>query len=305
MGANGSQRTKIAQDPVETAIRELAGRQSGNFSRRQLLAQGLGAEAIKARLRNGSFVTRYHGVYCQAPARQDPQALIAAAVLAGGPHAVASHASAAYLWGFLPRYEPPPEISLPTGDRRPRHILTHRCPSLQPRDVTRQHGIPTTSRARTVLDIAPRLSAKQLTRLVNDALRSRHLRREALQDVLERNPLHPGTGLLKPFAEDPRNPTRSDFEDDFLAFVAKYDLPTPQINVEVNGREVDAFFPEHNLIVECDGWEFHRHRAAFEDDRERDAENLRHGLRTLRITKDRMDAASDREAQRLLEILEG
>ena len=100
-------------------------------------------------MRTGALVRRYPGVYALAPARQDPQALIAAAVLAGGPHAVASHASAAWLWGFLPHYEPPPEISLPTGDRRPRHILTHRCPSLQPRDITHQRGVPTTTRART------------------------------------------------------------------------------------------------------------------------------------------------------------
>jgi len=101
---------------------------------------------------------------CQAPARMDPQALIAAAVLAGGPTAVASHGSAAWLWGWLPHDQPPPEISLPTGDRRPRRILTHRCPSLQPRDVTRQHGVPTTAPARTALDLAPRLGHTQLTR---------------------------------------------------------------------------------------------------------------------------------------------
>jgi hypothetical protein len=69
--------------------------------------------------------------------------------------------------------------------RRPRHILTHRCPSLPPRDVTRQRGVPTT------------------------------------------------------------NPARSPFEDDFLAFVQQYNLPTPLINVYVNGREINAFFPDH------------------------------------------------------------
>jgi hypothetical protein len=191
---------------VETAVRELAGRQSGNVSRQQLLALGLGVEAIKARLRTGSFVAHYWGVYALAPARQDPQALIAAAVLAGGPHAVASHASAAWLWGFVPRYEPPPEISLPTGDRRPRHILTHRCPSLQPRDIPRQRAIPTTTPARTTLDLAPRLTKTQLTRLVNDQRREGHLKPAALHDVIRRNPLHPGTRLLRPFVENPHNP---------------------------------------------------------------------------------------------------
>ncbi|HEY1712851.1 MAG TPA: hypothetical protein VGG07_08105, partial [Solirubrobacteraceae bacterium] len=136
----------------------------GNLSRHQLVDLGLGLGAIKARVRNGTLIACYPGVYAIAPARTDPPALIAAAVLAGGPTAVASHSSAAYLWGFRAHWDPPPEISLPTGDRRPRHILTHRCPSLAPRDVTHQRGVPTTTRARTLLDLAPQLTKKRLTR---------------------------------------------------------------------------------------------------------------------------------------------
>jgi very-short-patch-repair endonuclease len=71
----------------------------------------------------------------------------------------------------------------------------------------------------------------------------------------------------------------------------------------VHGHQVDAFFAEHNLIVECDGWEFHKQRSAFEDDRERDAEHLRYGLNTVRITRERLGETPDREAQRLQEIL--
>jgi hypothetical protein len=267
------------------------------------LAVGLTAGAIDRRLSNGSLLVRYTGIYCLAPARQDPQALIAAAVLAGGRHAVASHASAGFLWGFLARWEPPPEITLAAGDRRPRGILTHRCPSLKPEDITRQRGIRTTTRARTILDVAPRLTAKQLTRLVNEALRSRDLRRTAVRDVLARNPYHPATRLLRPFAEDNANPTRSGFEDDFRAFAEKYGLPTPVINTKVNGYEVDAMFPEHRLIVECDGWEFHNDRTAFEDDRERDAAHLERGDATVRITQERLEAEPDREAARLHTIL--
>lgn len=285
------------------AIRALGGRQSGNISRTQLRALGLSRGAIDARLRTGALVYRYPGVYALAPARMDPQALIAAAVLAGGPTAVASHASAAWLWGFLPRYDPTPEISLPTGDRRPRHILTHRCPSLQPRDITRQRGVPTTTPARTALDLAPRLTKKALSRLVNDARDDGNLRPNALQDMIERNPFHPGAKLLRPFVETSTRPTKSPFEDDFLAFVDKYDLPKPEINFPFNGRKLDVFFPEHGVIVELDGWDFHKNREAFEDDRERDADHLDHGLSTLRITKPRFDGTPDHEAARLLRIL--
>ncbi len=163
---------------------------------------------------------------------------------------------------------------------------------------------PTTSPAPGPSSTSHRgLAAKARTRLVNDGRLNGYLRLDALQDVLDRNRYHPGTKLLTSFADSSSgNPTRSPFEDDFLAFIAKHGLPTPQINVRLNGREVDAFFPEANLIVECDGWEFHNDRQAFEDDRERDAENLRHGLRTMRITKDRLELTPGYEAERLMEI---
>jgi len=273
-------------------------------SRRQLLASGMGSGAIQYRLRTGTLAKRHDGVYCQAPARQDAQAVIAAAVLAGGPTAVASHTSAAYLWDFLPHFTPPPEISLPTGDRRPRHILTHRCPSLTRSDISHQHGVKVTSRARTLLDIAPRLTPKQLTRITNNALRERDLRPDALHDTLTRNPRHPATKLLTPFLDLPgQHPTNSHLEDEFLPFLTRYDLPTPLTNISLNHREVDAYFPHHNLIVELDGWDYHKDRHAFETDRERDAHHLAHGTPTIRITKQRVTTDPDGEADRLHQIL--
>jgi len=277
--------------------------QFGNVARRQLLALGVSRGWIQHELRSGTLGARYHGVYCQTPARTDPPAVIAAAVLAGGPHAVASHTSAGWLWGFITHWQLPPQISLPIGDRRPRDILTHRCPSLQPRDMTHQRGVPTTTRARTLLDLAPQLPARQLTRLVHDERREGRIRLAALQDIIARNALHPGTKLLRPFVNDPANPTNSEFEDAFRAFIAKYNLPTPEINIDLARKQADVYFPEHGLIVELDGWDFHNTRQAFEDDRERDAENLRHGRSTIRITRERFDTTPDREAARLHEIL--
>jgi hypothetical protein len=205
---------KISRALRNADIWELASRHAGNVARTELLAAGLSSGAIEARLLSGALVRRHTGVYSVAPVRHDPQALIAAAVLAGGPNAAASHSSAAWLWDFVPHFHSPPEITLSKGDRRPRHILTHRCPSLQPRDVTRQRGVPTTTRARTILDLASHLSRKQLTRTVNDALRNHHIRPDALHDVITRNPRHPATKLLAPFLDLPgKNPTNSWLED--------------------------------------------------------------------------------------------
>ncbi|MGZ4620067.1 MAG: hypothetical protein ACXV3F_15490 [Frankiaceae bacterium] len=113
---------------------------------------------------------------------------------------------------------------------------------MTPRDITRHWAIPVTSPARTVLDLAPRLTTRQLTRLVNDALRSRDLRPAALKDVLDRNRHHPGAKLLTPFAEDAGNPTNSDFEDDFRAFTAEYGLPTRRsTSMSTAGRPTPSF----------------------------------------------------------------
>jgi hypothetical protein len=139
--------------------------------------------------------------------------------------------------------------------------------------------VPTTTPARTILDLAPRLSPTQLTRLVNDERREGRVRPTALQDVIARNPYHPATKLLRPFAQTTTNPTASPFEDDFLAFITKYGLPIPEMNFPSNARKLDAYFPEHGVIVKCDGWKFHNHQQAFEDDRERDTDHLKRILR--------------------------
>ncbi|MFZ1995937.1 MAG: hypothetical protein WAU75_17640 [Solirubrobacteraceae bacterium] len=281
----------------------LARRQHGHVARCQLLALGVSQGLIAGRLGAGDWVAIHKGVYCIGPRRDDPISRAAAAVLACGDGAALSHSSAATLWGLEARWSFPLEVTAKGRRDRP-GITAHRCQSLTRRDVTHEQGIPITTRARTILDMAPRLSTKALTRLVNDARRAGHLHPATFQDILQRNPYHPATKLLTPFAEDPVNPTRSTFEDEFLAFIKTYNLPPPQVNVHVNGREVDALFPAHKLIVEADGWEFHRDREAFEDDRERDAENLRHGIATVRVTRDRIGHTPDREAARLNEILD-
>ncbi|MGZ4192704.1 MAG: hypothetical protein ACXVRW_09650 [Solirubrobacteraceae bacterium] len=296
---------KTPQAPeTEAKVLALAKRQHGHIARRQLLALGLRRGAIDGRIDSGEYICVHRGVYGIAPRRDDPVSLAAAAVLACGDGAMLSHASAASLWGLLARWSFPLEV-IADGERERPGITTHRCRTLKGRDVRRQIGIPTTSPERTVLDIAPRLAPKQLRRIVNDGRRSGYLHLASLADVLTRNPHHPGAKLLRAFVEDPSSPTRSPFEDDFRAFAARYGLPTPLINTRVNGYEVDAYFPEHNLIVELDGWDFHRDREAFETDRERDAENLRAGCRTVRITQQRMTDEPDGEAGRLQDILNG
>jgi hypothetical protein len=141
--------------------------------------------------------------------------------------------------------------------------------------------------------------------MVNDARLEGHLKLGALADALECNRPHPGARLLRRLVEDPTNPTRSWFEDAFPGFAQKYGLPEFELNARVNGREVDVLFRRQRVIVELDGRGYHMDEEAFENDRERDAENLKHGHVTVRITQERFEGAADYEAVRLQEILQG
>jgi very-short-patch-repair endonuclease len=293
---------RIAVKITQEAIVTLARRQHRNVTRAQLLALGATSNAIQRLVERGWLHREHPGVYSVGTPATTPLELAAAAVLACGHGAVLSHGSALASWGLAKRW--PDRVHLSTAtDRRPSGLAVHRTTTLARADIRTHNGIRTTSLARTLLDCAPNLNPRALTRAVNDALRSPHLKPRQLADVLERNPRHPGTKLLNPFVQTPTGPTRSRFEDAFLNFCAKHDLPRPKVNTMVCGYEVDALFEQERVIVELDGWDFHNDRRSFEADRARDADTLEAGYATVRITWERLHENPRREAARLKKIL--
>ena len=283
-------------------VAALAARQYGHVTRAQLVEMGVGSSAIDHRIRGGTLIAVHAGVYAVGHEQTAAVARAAAAVLACDPGAVLSHASAASLWGISKRWDFPLEVTVPADRRRP-GIRTHRSTTLASRDIRRHLGIRVMSPARTVLEIAPRLTEPVLTRAVNDARLSRRLRLTELDELLERMPRHPGAPLLKPFVNTRQAPTRSGWEDELTGFLERFDLPKARINTRVAGYEVDAVFDDERLIVELDGWETHQDRTSFESDRERDAATLAAGFVTVRVTWDRFHNDPAREAARLQEIL--
>jgi hypothetical protein len=285
----------------ERRLASLARRQRGYVTRQQLLDLGFGPGAIKYRVAKGTLIVVYAGVYAvgHTPVSSPDRAY--AAVLACGAGAVLSHGTAASLWGVDKRWRTPFEVTVPSARRRP-GIRVHRT-KLHRRDVRRHEGIRATSPARTVLDIAPRLTDRALTRAVNDLRIARHLRATDLQDLIDRCPRHHGAPRLRALVYPHRGPTRSELEDAFQDLTERYGLPPALINARVAGYEVDVLFPEEKVIVELDGYEFHGTREAFEDDRERDAATLQAGFATVRLTWQRMQARRAREAARLHSIL--
>lgn len=287
---------------INQAIAAIARKQHGYITRQQLLGLGLGRRAIEYRVATGSLIPVYAGVYAVGHVPLGPEARAHAAVLACGAAAVLSYGSAATLWKYVRDWSMPFEVTA-TSERRREGIRVHRARSLTPVDVTRQLGIPVTSPARTVFDMAPRLADKPLRRLVRDARLTHTLQLSALAELLDRYPRHPSSKRLRPFLDARGGPTRSEFEDAFTEFARRYDLPAPITNTRLHGYEVDALFPAERVIVELDGGEFHLDRDAFERDRDRDANLLAAGYVTIRITWERLTKQPAREAARLHKIL--
>ena len=251
------------------SVHWFAQRQGGHITRAQLTETGLSRRTVAAWVAAGKLIRVYHGVYAVGHVPANPLARAHAPLLAGGPDAALAGSCALVLWGIWRRWPQRAEIVLP-GDRRPTGLIVHRSDTLEPRDITTFQGLRVTSPARTMLDTATRLSARQRMRAIND-LRLRGLLTVAqLEDILERNPTHRAVTLLRPHLELAQpQPTRSVIEDEFLPLLRAHGLPLPQINVHVAGHRVDAYFADHALVVELDGWGSHRTKHRFVEDRRR------------------------------------
>jgi hypothetical protein len=190
----------------------VAGRQYGYVTRVQLIAAGLDAKAIDYRIKIGRLHLVYRGVYAVGHVPVTPHARSMAAVLACGRSACLSYCWGGALWQVGLRWEGPIDVTAPT-DRRHKGIRVHRSRTLTPRDVTVHFGIPVTTPARTLLDLAEVLDTPSLTRAVNEArLRHRSTLPE-LRALLARSPGR-ATRRLRPFVERETGPTRSRLEDD-------------------------------------------------------------------------------------------
>jgi very-short-patch-repair endonuclease len=282
---------------VDARIAAVAERQHGVVTTRQLEDAGLGRPSISKRVRSGRLHRLHQGVYAVGHAALSHQAEWIAAVLACGDHAVLSHVSAAALWGLLKPEDGPVDVTVPStaGRARKRGIRLHRSRSLsrvsslraqseQTRHaplVTVRHRIPVTSVARTVDDLR-RTAPPYLARR---AQRQAELAKHALS------------------ARTPRLDTRSDLEDDFLAFLRRHRLPLPETKAKIGRHEVDFLWRSHSLVVETDFYGTHRGEISFEDDHQRDMDLRRNGLTVLRYTGAQLTSYPAEIAGELGEIL--
>ncbi len=187
-----------------------------------------------------------------------------AAVLACGERAMLSHRSAAALWGFGEEKRGVIDVSVHRHSslRRPGIHVRDRA-GLRTRDLGSRLHIPVTQPVRTFLDIATELPDNEVERAINEADKRDVIDPDRLRRALEDHPGEPGIRRLRRVL-DKHTFRLSDDELELLfrPIAAAAGLPTPLTKQRVNKFEVDFFWPDLGLVVETDGWRYHRTPAA-------------------------------------------
>ncbi|HET8956108.1 MAG TPA: type IV toxin-antitoxin system AbiEi family antitoxin domain-containing protein [Solirubrobacterales bacterium] len=289
-------------DTTDIRLGEIAARQHGVVSLRQLEELGLGRYAVAKRAKKGRLHRIHQGVYTVGHKGLSWHGRWMAAVLACGEGAVLSHGSAAALWNLLKPTEGPIHVSTPStsGRSRRRGIHVHRTPSLRTPsltepspspsylpeaggrrgrllspNVTYRANIPTTTVERSIEDL--RASSLIPPHLIRRAIRQAELKGYRLGNV-------------------ETNRTRSDLEALFLALLEHYGLPRPEVNVRLGRWEVDFLWRVERLVVETDFWGYHRGSVAFHADLERDLDLRAAGYAVRRFTDRQLEAEPGRVA---------
>lgn len=278
-----------ATPAVSRTVLALAAAQHGVVARRQLIACGVSETMLRDRLASGLLIPLHRGVYAVGHRRLRREGHWLAAVLAV-PGSVLSHRDAAGLHGIRPANHAKTDVTTTGRATGNDGIAVHRTRVLDRQDVTDIEGIPVTSLARTLVDLASAVPQDHLAKALRRAEEGNGLDANALHDTLARTAGRRGPGhrLLRAAIEQRQalgtTLTRSALEDAFQRLVGKHGLPKPQTNVFIEGMEVDAVWHDRQLVVELDGWEHHRTKDAFQRDRERDVRLLAAGWRVARFT---------------------
>jgi very-short-patch-repair endonuclease len=277
---------------VDRAIAGIAAAQYSVVTLAQLLSLGLSASAVRTRVAGGRLFRRHRGVFVVGRADLSLKGKWLAAVLACGKGALLSHISAAALHELLSARAGLPHVLVNRGGGRGHPgIKVHRSYLLEAADRTVIDGIPCTSVARTLLDIAATEPAWVLSKALNQAAIDRKLDVSDVQELLGRVGRHKGAARLRAAMGDKEigaDRTKSVLERRFLSLIRKAGLPYPAINewMAIEGEEMQCDFVWHaqRVVVEVDGWETHQTKTAFEEDRRRDRILRLAGWTVLRFT---------------------
>jgi hypothetical protein len=222
-----------------------------------------------------------------------------AAVLACGLGAVLSHFNAGHLWGICGSYGPI-EVLRQSGGFKPdghRGVRLHQTRRLHAYEVTVERGVPVAVIERVLLDLAGRMSTKNLERAFVQAYKRDDFSWPRLGRIITRRRGCKGVGKLRRIAleVDPEVlETRSVSEVDFLALCRDASLPMPSVNVLIEGYLVDFLWSAQKVIVETDSWSHHGDHLAFEKDHQRDVDLTAAGYEVHRTTYKMLERNPDR-----------
>ena len=284
---------------------ELATRQHGVASTRQLEALGYGRNSASKANQVGRLRRIHRGVYAVGYEPLTWEGRCLAAVLAARP-AVASHLSAGWLWELLRSRPGTVHVTAPTPRRAKRVFEVHSA-DLPPKDRAVLDGIPVTSLARTLLDLAGMLPATRLERVLERSEELRKFDLAALEDLLGRAGRHPGAGKLRralAIYQEAPSFERSKLERRFRELVKTAGLPAPSMNFGVAGYELDAYWARERFAVELDVYATHGSHAAFEQDRLRQEDLKLAGIEMTRVTGPRLKREPEQVLKRVAALLE-
>jgi predicted transcriptional regulator of viral defense system len=288
--------TQHIQPSLDERLATVAARQHGVIGLEQLRELGLSASGVRDRVEVGRLHTVHRAVYSLVPLNllgRNGRAM--AAVLACGPGAALSHRSAAALHEIRRTDRTNIDVTIPKrSPRKHAGIDVHRSTTLTVDHVTIVHGIPCTTVARTLLDLAQVIKGRPLERALDQAEILGLLDLNALLDQIERNKPRPAAKRLKAVLDEHyigSTPTWSELEEALLAACRRAGLPMPEVNALIDPGDddptairVDFVWREQRVIVETDGHTTHRTRQAFEQDRVRDQRLIVAGWTVIRIT---------------------
>ena len=282
-----------APHPIDRSISAFALEQHGVVALRQLVELGLSASAVRNRVANGRLHRVHRGVFAVGHANLTRDGRFMAATLACGPGAVLSHRAVGAKWDLGLRGRPWVDVTAPgrRGRRRP-GIRVHSAATLAAHDADVIDGIPCTTLARTLLDVAEDATRREVERACDRTETQRLLDMTAIDDVLARANGRRGAALLAAVLSEHRvgsTLTRNELEERFLAICRDIEAAPDGVNAWIaypggGGAEADFAWRAELLDVEVDGRDVHATRRAFESDRRRDQRLALLGWRVVRFT---------------------
>ena len=280
---------------IEDRVVALAIEQGGVFELGQAIEIGFTARAVQLRAATARWHRVRRGVYSILPiALLGPKGHLHAAILACGPGAALSHRTAAHRHGIRHSASARIDVVVPGRTRqRQKGIVVHTSITLEPQDIVLVHGIPTTTLARTFLDLADVLTGDQVERAFEQAEQLEQLDYNALRDQIARNRTRPAAAKLQTMMDrytSGHGIPWSEIERAVKTGLTAAGLPLPEINSFIDPGDgeppirPDFHWREHRVVLQTDGWETHRTRAAFERDRRNDQRLTRIGIDCARAT---------------------